>query len=92
MRRKVDHCTLWPDGNYGKCCERHDKAYFKGGTQCDRLAADRSLRECVRMKGHPWIAQIMYIGVRLFGAPWFPSPYRWGKGRDYKCSWKYDRS
>lgn len=78
-----DECSRFPEGNWGGCCVEHDRDYWKGGTYEDRLAADRRLRECVEAKGHPVIAYLMYIGVRLFGAPHWPTPYRWG----YKYKW-----
>jgi hypothetical protein len=31
-----------------------------------RLAADKKLRDCVKAKGHPAIALIMYIGARAW--------------------------
>lgn len=58
-------CTLFPDGNYGGCCEAHDEAYrTQTGT---RRAADEALAECIAAKGRPLVAFVVYYGVRAFG-------------------------
>lgn len=80
---------MWPDGNYGKCCVEHDRAYFEGGTKACRLKADIDLFICVAQK-QPINAAVMFIGVRLFGAPFWPISWRWNHGRPYKKSWRYD--
>ncbi len=75
-----DGCSLFPDGNYRDCCVEHDKLYYFGGTKQERKAADRQLRACVRAKGHRFLAPIMYLGVRIGGVGWLPTPFRWGFG------------
>lgn len=53
------------------CCVEHDKAYWEGRTEADRLAADQQLRACIQEAGGPgfWLlSHIRYAGVRLFGA------------------------
>lgn len=77
---KSDGCSLFPDGNYRNCCVEHDKVYYFGGTKKERKAADRQLRACVRAKGHRFLAPIMYLGVRIGGVAWLPTPFRWGFG------------
>lgn len=62
-------CTLFPDGNYESCCEEHDRAYRLQTKP--RIEADRKLRECVRKKGHPNVAALMYYGLRIVGV------FRW---------------
>lgn len=88
----TDGCSLFPDGDYGGCCVEHDKAYWRGGTAAERKAADAKLAACVAAKGH-WYSKIlgkmMYLGVQLFGAPWFPTWYRWGYGWKYSKAWNY---
>lgn len=59
-------CTLFPEGNWESCCTIHGKAYL-GTSKIDKLTADKTLRDCVRRAGHPLIAAIMYVGVRLLG-------------------------
>lgn len=58
-------CTFWPDQNFKACCAQHDDLYRSGRTS--RAAADRQLRECIKRKGHPVQAWIVWAGVRLFG-------------------------
>lgn len=77
-----DRCSLFPDGNYGDCCVEHDKAYFFGGTKNERRAADDRLYECVKGKGRSFIAKIMWVGVRVGGVGFLPTPFRWGFGKD----------
>jgi hypothetical protein len=78
---KGDGCTLWPDCDYRSCCEAHDWDYYRGGTGAERKASDKRLRNCVRAKGHKYIAPIMYFGVRIGGVSWLPTPFRWGFGQ-----------
>lgn len=82
-----DKCSLFFDGDWGDCCVEHDKAYFFGGTKKERRAADQKLCECVRSKGgrkHRIIAKMMWIGVRIGGVGFLPTPFRWGFGKDWK--------
>jgi len=76
---KENHCTLFPDGNWGEsCCRAHDDAYAKGGTKADRLKADQRMRDCIIAKGHPVVARMMYRGVRMFGGSYFwPVKFNW---------------
>ncbi len=69
-----DGCTMWFDGEYKGCCEKHDLAYFKSSGWRSRLKADNGLFKCVANLGPPylWSASIMWIGVRIFGSSWFP--------------------
>jgi hypothetical protein len=62
------------------CCERHDRAYWIGGTAEDRRIADQQLMICVARRAHPHWAYAMYLAVRLGGSPWFPFKWRWGYG------------
>jgi hypothetical protein len=72
----TDGCSLFPNGNsehktlWLQCCIQHDMAYWKGGTQPDRLAADVALEQCVNDVGEPEIARIMLAGVRAGGTPY----------------------
>ena len=76
-----DGCTFWPDGDYRSCCEAHDRDYYRGGTGAERRASDQRLRDCVRGKGHKYVAPLMYFGVRVGGVSWLPTPFRWGFGQ-----------
>lgn len=87
-----DGCSLFPDrslideSDWCDCCLVHDIAYWKGGTEEERLVADIALRECVLARtGDEALADLMFEGVRLGGSPYFNTWYRWGYG------WSYDR-
>ncbi len=82
-----DGCSLFPDRSlidakdWCDCCFEHDIAYWQGGTEEQRLAADKQLRACVLIKtGDPILADAMFNGVRIGGSPWFYNWYRWGYG------------
>lgn len=83
---RTDGCSAFPDGTladpekWRAPCVEHDRAYWRGGTAGERLQADRRLREAVGAEGHPVLAELMYLGVRLGGSPWWPTPWRWGFG------------
>ena len=87
-----DGCSLFPDKSliteedWCDCCFEHDIAYWKGGTEEERLAADVKLRDDnIKKTGNKELAEIMYNGVRFGGSPYFYNWYRWGYG------WGYDR-
>ena len=84
---KSDKCSLFPDCDYGDCCIEHDKTYYFGGTSKERFRADKKLFKCVRAKKgfhHKIIAPLMFIGARIGGAAWLPTPFRWGFGNKKK--------
>ena len=85
-----DGCSLFPDGTHSDrnkwcdCCFTHDLAYWQGGSEADRLAADEALRDCVQQRsGDAALAETMYLGVRAGGSPAVPTGYRWAYGWDY---------
>ncbi|MGC6423772.1 MAG: hypothetical protein ACON4O_02150 [Lentimonas sp.] len=91
-----DGCSLFPDRSlidskdWCACCVEHDIAYWQGGTEEQRLAADEKLRACVLAKtGDEVLANAMFNGVRMGGSPWFYNWYRWGygwtDGRNYQA-------
>ena len=65
------------------CCEKHDKAYWAGGTYQQRQQADLDLKECVTSVGKPSIAKLMLAGVRVGGSPYWPTSFRWGYGWEF---------
>lgn len=80
---KSDGCSLFPDGDYRNCCVEHDKAYYFGGSRRERRRADNQLYKCVAAtKGfqHKIIAPMMWVGVRVGGVSFLPTPFRWGFG------------
>ena len=86
-----DGCSLFPDSSlinsddWCGCCLEHDIAYWRGGTEEERLAADKTLRDCVLEKtGDEKLAEAMYLGVRMGGSPYFKNWYRWGYGWSYQ--------
>lgn len=89
-----DGCSSFPDGTLSQkelwlsCCQRHDYAYWKGGTQEQRLEADRALEVCVSKVGDSRIALLMLAGVRVGGMPYFPTEFRWGYGWEYPRFYK----
>ena len=75
----TDKCTWFPDGNYEDCCVAHDVDYYKGGK--GRRASDKRLYRCVKAKKGKFRASMMYLGVRVFGGSFLPTPFRWGFGK-----------
>ncbi len=72
-----DGCTMFPDGDWSECCITHDRDYENIINSDDRKKADLQLMACVVKKGHPFVALIMYIGVRIGGRfSWFRSKKR----------------
>jgi len=82
----TDGCSAFPNGTMRQneiwldCCLAHDRAYWKGGTYAERESADQELKSCVANVGEPEIAALMLIGVRIGGAPYLPTKFRWGYG------------
>lgn len=85
----TDGCSFFPDGTIKQktlwlaCCTDHDYDYWKGGTYKQRLASDRTLKQCVSKNGEPEIGLLVLAGVRMGGTPYFPTSFRWGYGWSY---------
>jgi hypothetical protein len=86
----TDGCSQFPDRlealgkDWCLCCVAHDRAYWRGGTEEDRLKADQALRTCVRTASdNAELAAQMYAGVRIGGTAYLPTPFRWGYGWPY---------
>ena len=80
----TDGCSRFPDTEWNThCCVEHDIAYWCGGTADDRAEADAAFGECVAEGAGSVMGWIMESGVRVGGAPIFPSSYRWGYGHPY---------
>lgn len=83
---QFDGCSCFPEGTWKdpdlweQHCLVHDYRYWQGGTRRERKLADRKLRDGIRSKGKPIVAQLAYAGVRIGGTPWLPTPWRWGFG------------
>ena len=87
-----DGCSLFPDADlisgddWCSCCFEHDIAYWRGGTEAERLAADQELQRCVTAKtSNEMMGRLMFEGVQAGGSPYFYNWYRWGYG------WGYER-
>lgn len=81
----ADGCSVAPDFNFTSCCNRHDARYWLGGSADERVLADQEFSQCVAAKEHPVLAKLYYLGVRVGGTPYLPTPWRWGFG------WRYPR-
>ena len=62
------------------CCLAHDESYWRGGSEQQRLDSDVALKQCVKKKGYPKTASLMYAAVRLGGGPCTGFSWRWGYG------------
>ena len=60
-------CSFVPDFGLKSCCDKHDEAYRKGGTEAYRFKADYSFFLCMRKKGSKFVSFAYFFGVRLFG-------------------------
>ena len=73
--------SLISSADWCGCCLRHDLAYWRGGTEEERLKADEGLKACVQeASGSAALAELMFDGVRAGGGPYFFTSYRWGYG------------
>lgn len=85
----TDGCSHFPNGTQSQpelwldCCIAHDAAYWAGGSRAQRKLADKQLRQCLAQKQEAAIGRLMYLGVRVGGAPYWPSSFRWGYGWPY---------
>ena len=86
----TDGCSAYFDGDWVECCVEHDMPYWCGGTAEDRRRADAGLADCVAERiGRPVLGEVMYLGVRVGGGPWWPADWHWGYGWDWPH--RYDR-
>jgi hypothetical protein len=79
----TDGCSAFANRGWVGCCVEHDAVYWCGGPSEGRSQADRRLEQCVADLGHPFLARLMFLGVRAGGAAWMPLPWRWGFGWDF---------
>jgi hypothetical protein len=84
-----DGCSASPNGIpsqasqiWADCCVEHDRKYWKGGTEDERLRADEELYSCIKKKGYSNVALIYYQSVRVGRVPGSMMTYRWGYGWD----------
>ncbi len=85
----TDGCSMWIDGPpkapylWRHCCVAHDKAYWVGGAEPLRAAADKALQACIANLAGDGMANYMYFFVSTGGSPLWLTPYRWGYGWGY---------
>lgn len=83
---KSNGCNCVPDLNLEKCCRVHDFRYWSHPHRLsyfERKEADQEFRDCIKEKGHPYIAVLYYLGVRLFGwLFYYTDPRGKNKGQD----------
>lgn len=85
----TDGCSHFPDGTneqptlWRDCCVAHDAAYWAGGDWSSRVLADRQLELCVLATDQALVGNIMFLGVRVGGSPFWPTRFRWGFGWPY---------
>lgn len=85
----TDGCSVWIDGTpklpylWRHCCVAHDKAYWVGGAESVRAAADKALQACMTELAGEGMANYMYFFVTTGGSPLWLTPYRWGYGWSY---------
>jgi len=68
-----------------RVCERHDEAYYYGGSRADRRAADRAFRAGLIAAGMPALkARGYWFAVRIGGSPWYRvKGVSWAFGGEY---------
>lgn len=79
----TDACSIFPNKIKGiditDICIEHDMAYWAGGTEEQRLLADKRLRrEANSRVDH--LGDVMYWLFRFTGNSKFPTPWKWGYG------------
>ncbi len=84
----TDGCSKVPDADLTNCCKVHDLAYWKGGSEAERIESDKKLSECVIEKTNPFFGSMFYWGVRVGGSPSLSTSFRWGYGWIYKRGYK----
>lgn len=90
----TDGCSMWMDGTpaqpnlWRHCCVAHDKAYWLGGSEAERKAADDEIKACVEAAQGKAMADYMYTHIRWGGSPFWFSLYRWGYGWNYWDLWQ----
>ena len=68
-----------------QCCVVHDHAYYYGGSEEEKITADKKLKECVtEVVGNKTLGVLMKDAVLIGGVPYFPTTYRWGYGEDFR--------
>lgn len=64
-RLTCNGCSFAPDFDFRICCHEHDKIYTFQSEP--RRVGDRRLRKCIKNEGHPILAWVYWVFVRIFG-------------------------
>jgi hypothetical protein len=92
---QYDGCTFFTEGTLSQpklwdhCCLEHDLFYWAGGTKKQRLRADQNLKQCFSQVGHPGLAELIYMAVRM--GRHYPFPVRtqqWGNAWSVKRNYR----
>ena len=82
------HLNSWLFRNHPDAtpaCLAHDEAYYYGGSEADRLAADDALVAAWKEAGVPaFVRTLGYRAIRIFGGPAARTPgISWAFGGEY---------
>lgn len=67
--KQPNYCTFFPEGDWSDCCYVHDEICILSKEYLSwkmRLLGDLLLYKCVKSKGRPIVAAIMYSGVTFW--------------------------
>ena len=59
----TDGCSAIPDFNFRHCCKLHDLAYWKGGTEEEKIQANDQFNQCVSQVNHKVIGRVHFLFV-----------------------------
>jgi hypothetical protein len=85
---ETDFCTMFKEGTneepnlWKHCCIKHDLAYWVAGSKNDMKRADSEIKNCVEKSGKPFIAKLMYSGIKLGHFSPIKNKYKWGWAHD----------
>lgn len=81
---ETDFCTMFKEGTksspslWKHCCIKHDLAYWVAGTKKDMRRADKEIKKCVTSSGEPFIANLMYSGIKIGHLSPVKNKFKWG--------------
>lgn len=70
----VNGCSWVPDLNFRQCCNKHDRDYGTAKNIWQRWVADWRLKQCIQCQGQWLLGWLYWLGVRVFGAPFWLLP------------------
>ena len=81
---ETDFCTMFKEGTkkspdlWKHCCVKHDLAYWVAGNKSDMKRADKEILNCVKKTGKPFVAKLMYSGIKFGHLSPIKNKYKWG--------------